>query len=267
MRRTKQLVTYYSLLTLAAALFLLPLTWLAATALSSPAHIYSGSVSLLPWPPTLENVRAGWAALPFARFLGNSLVIGLLAASGSALSASLVGFGFAVLRGAGRDRLFLVLLATMLIPPAATLVPSFLLFSQLGWVGTWLPLIVPQWCAPPFYAFLLRQFFRSIPAELWEAATLDGCSPAGLYWRIGLPLCAPATATVGLFAFVTSWNDLLGPLVYLADRHTFPVSLGLAFFQGLYYNQLHLLAPMALIAALPPALLCWLAQRLIAGSG
>jgi multiple sugar transport system permease protein len=264
MRASSQQALAYALLTLAAAVFLLPLVWLASTALRPAAQIYSLPAPLLPWPLTLENLRAGWSALPFGRFFANALVIGAWSALGSVLSASLVGFGFGVLRGHGRDALFLLLLATLLVPPIVTLLPSFLLFSRLGWVGTWLPLIVPTWLAPPFYVFLFRQFFRSTPRELWEAAALDGCSPLGLYLRIGLPLAAPAAGVVALFAFVSSWNDLLGPLVYLSDRDSFPVSLGLAFFQGLYYNQLHLLAPMALVATLPPALLCWAAQRAIA---
>ena len=183
---------------------------------------------------------------------------------GTLLSSSLVGYAFATLPGRGKQFLFNLLLATVMVPASVTLIPLFVLFSKLGWVNTYLPLVVPHFFANAFYVFLFRQFFRSLPAELFESAELDGCNPWMAYWRIALPLSRPALATVAVFAFIGAWNDFLGPLVYLSTNAKFTLSLGLSLFQGIYFTQLHYLMPMSLVALLPvlilflhrPALLC-----------
>jgi multiple sugar transport system permease protein len=148
-----------------------------------------------------------------------------------------------------------------MIPASVTLIPLFILFSKLGWLDTYLPLIVPQFCANAFYVFLFRQFFRSLPVELFESAEIDGCNPWQAFWQIAIPLSRPAIATVAVFAFIGNWNDFLGPLVYLSSASKFTVSLGLSLFQGIYFTQTHYLVPMSLVALLPVILLFLFAQR------
>lgn len=143
---------------------------------------------------------------------------------------------------------------------AVTLLPTFLLFSRPGWVGGYLPLVVPHFFANAFYVFLFRQFFRGIPQELFDSAELDGCNPLATYWHVALPLARPAVATVAVFAGVASFNEFLEPLVYLTRESSFTMSLGLSFFQGLYGTQLHYLVPMALVALLPVAIAFFAAQ-------
>ena len=172
-----------------------------------------------------------------------------------------MGFAFATLPGRGKWLLFNIMLATIMIPTTVTLIPLFVLFSRLGWVNTYLPLIVPHFFANAFYVFMFRQFFRSVPTELFESAELDGCNPFMSYCRIALPLARPALATAAVFAFIGAWNDFLGPLVYLNTNEKFTLSLGLALFQGTHYTQLHYLMPMSLVALLPVTILFLLAQR------
>jgi multiple sugar transport system permease protein len=148
-----------------------------------------------------------------------------------------------------------------MVPASVTLIPVFVLFSKLGWVNTYLPLIVPHFFANAFYVFLFRQFFRSLPWELFESAELDGCNPLMAYWKIALPLSRPALATVAVFAFIATWNDFMGPLVYLSTTDRFTLSLGLSLFHGLFYTQLQYLMPMSLVALLPVLLLFFIAQR------
>jgi ABC-type glycerol-3-phosphate transport system permease component len=234
---------------------------MASTAFKAPGMVYSSPPEWLPRPVTLHNFRDAWKLLDFPRFIGNSLWIAGLTTLGTVLSSSVVGFAFATLPGRGKRFLFNLMLATIMIPTAVTLVPLFVLFSRLGWVDTYLPLIVPAFCANAFYVFLFRQFFRSLPSELFESAELDGCNPLMAYWRIALPLSRPALASVSVFAFVSAWNDFLGPLVYLSTNDKFTLSLGLALFQGTHYTQLHYLMPMSLVALLPVLFLFVIAQR------
>jgi multiple sugar transport system permease protein len=251
------------LLALLALPFLGPLLWLAASAFTPARQLYSFPPRL-PDPPTLDNLRAAWGLLDFPRFIANSLLIAGLAVLGSLLSASLVGFAFASLPGRGKRLLFGLLLTTLALPASVTLIPLFGLFSAIGWVNTYLPLVVPYFCANGFYVFLFRQFFRGLPAELFESAELDGCNPLLAYWHIALPLCRPALAAVGVLSFIGAWNDFLGPLIYLSTTEKFTLSLGLALFQGLHYTQVQYLMPMSLVALLPALLAFFIAGRYLA---
>jgi multiple sugar transport system permease protein len=200
----------------------------------------------------------------FQRLLGNSVVVTLLTILGTLFSSSLVGFAFAVFPARGKRALFLLVLSTMMIPQAVTLIPQFILFARLGWQDTYLPLVVPFFFAQPFFVFLFRQFFAAIPRELFDSAELDGCSPFGLYWRIALPLSKPVFATAAIFSFLGAWNDLLNPLIYLNDLNKFTISLGLSNFQGSAtapFTRLEYLMPMALLAMLPVLIVFFLAQK------
>lgn len=263
-KRLKSLLpttAYYLLLVAAALPFLLPLLWMIATSFKLPAQIYGQPWQWLPDPFTLDNFKQAWRLLDFSRFTVNSLWVTGLTLVGTLLSSSLVGYAFATLLGRGKNLLFALLLVTMMAPSSVTLIPLFILFSKLGWVNTYLPLVVPHFFANAFYVFLFRQFFLSLPRELFESAEIDGCNPLAAYWWIALRLSGPVLATVAIFAFIGAWNDFMGPLIYLSTTSKFTLSLGLALFHGLFYTQLEYLMPMSLLALLPVLLIFCLAQR------
>lgn len=256
-----QVALYYALLFLLALPFLAPLLWMVSTSFMSAEQIYSNALQLLPQPLTLDNFRRAWSLLDFPRFIRNSLLVTAFSMLGTLLSSSLVGYSFATLPGRGKNLLFALLLATVMVPPTVTLIPMFILFSQLGWVNTYLPLIVPHFFANAFYVFLFRQFYRSLPPHLFESAEIDGCNPLQAYWWIAWPLSRPILVTVAVFSFIASWNDFLEPLIYLSSTDKFTLSVGLSLFHGLFYTQLEYLMPMSLVALLPVLLLFFVAQR------
>lgn len=254
-------IGYYALLIALVTPFVLPLLWMVTTSIKPTAQIYSSTPIWIPNLISLENFRIAWDLIDLPRYLANSVLISGLALLGNLASSSLVGYAFATLSARGKNLIFNIMLGTMMIPASVTLIPTFILFSELGWVDTFLPLIVPQYFANVFYVFLFRQFFRSLPPALFESAELDGCHPLATYWYIALPLARPALATVAVFSLVNSWNDFLGPLVYLNSPAKYTVSLGLAQFQGFYYTQLEYLMPMSLVALLPLVIIFLVAQR------
>lgn len=253
-----------TLLSVVAVLpFAVPLLWLVLSVLKPVGQFYASPPTLLPSPPSLENLAGAAALVDVPRLLANSTLIAVLSVAATVLSASLVGFAFATLQARGRRILFAILIATILVPPTATLVPQFILFSRLGWVGTYLPLIVPHLGGGAFFVFLFRQWFRNLPANLFESAELDGANPLQAWWYIALPLARPAIAAVAVFAFVGSWNDFLGPLLYLRSPDTFTISLGLAAFQGTYVSSLHFTLALSLVALIPVVAVFAVAQRWI----
>ena len=198
---------------------------------------------------------------PFRRYLLNTLAICVLSVIGTILSCSLIAYGLACVDWRGREVLFWVMLSTMMLPGQVTMIPLFLTFKGLGWINTILPLVVPTFLGNAFFAFLLRQFYRSIPMELIEAARLDGCSELGIWARIMLPLSKPALAVVGLFTFIGSWNDFLGPLIYLMDEDKYTLSIGLAMFQGQYGSDWGQMMAMSMLMAVPIVVLFFFTQR------
>ena len=263
-RRSSYLdVLRYLLLAVLALPFALPLLWMLSTAFKPTRLIYTSPPQWIPNPISIDNFTGALRLIDFPRYLANTTVITLLAMIGTVFSSSLVGYAFAILPARGKNILFALLLATIMVPSTATLIPMFIGFSQLGWIDTYLPLILPHFFANAFYVFLFRQFYRTISGELFESAELDGCNPFSAYWRIALPLSRPAVTAVGVFAFIATWNDFLGPLVYINTQSKFTVSLGLALFQGTYYSQLHYLMPLSLIAVLPILLIFIGAQRFL----
>jgi multiple sugar transport system permease protein len=189
-------------------------------------------------------------------------VICILAVAGTVISNAIVAYAFARLRWPGRDVAFAITLATMMVPFPVLMVPLFDLFRDFGWVGTFNPLWVPAWFGAAFNIFLLRQFFRTIPFELSEAAKLDGCSEWGIFCQVVLPLSKPALIVVALFSFMATWNDFLGPLIYLTHQHTFTLSLGLQFYQSQHGGtQWHLLMAASAMVVAPVIVLFFFAQR------
>jgi multiple sugar transport system permease protein len=243
--------------------FALPFIWLVASAFKPVDQFYASPPVLLPDPPSLANFAGVLRLLDVPRLVANSLFIAGLSVAATVLSSSLVGYAFATLPARGARLLFGVLIATILIPPTVAIVPQFILFSRLGWTGTYLPLIVPSLLGNAFYIFLFRQWFRNLPAHLFESAELDGASPLQAFRHVALPLAIPAIAAVSVFAFVGSWNDFLGPLVYLRAPDTFTVALGLATFQGVNVNDVHFTVALALLALIPPIAIFVVAQRFL----
>lgn len=256
-------VVVYIILTTLSVVFLIPFVWMISTAFKDPALIYSSPPIWIPPEITLGNFERGLQLMipSFETLFLNSTVITLLSMLGAIFSSSLVGFAFAVFKARGKNMLFTLMLATLMVPMPVVLIPQFLLFSQLDWVNTWLPLIVPQFFAAPFFVFMFRQFFGSIPRELFDSAELDGCSPFGLYWYIAAPLAKPAFATAAIFSFLGSWNDLLNPLIYLNELDKFTLALGLANFQATNYTLLQYLMPMAILGLIPVLILFFIAQK------
>ena len=200
---------------------------------------------------------------PFWKYVSNSLLVALGSITGKIIASSLAGYGFARLRAPGRDVVFLILLSTMMLPSQVTLIPQFILFSWLGWIDTFKPLIVPAFFMGPFYTFLLRQFFMTIPSELEDAARIDGCNSLQIFLRIMLPLSGPALAIVTIFEFQARWNDFFGPLIYLNSPQKRTLALALQYFQGSegVLPQLHLLMAASFLSILPVVALFAVAQK------
>jgi multiple sugar transport system permease protein len=223
---------YHTILCLASIAMLYPLLWMLASSFKPESDIF-GSASLWPRSFSLDGYRRGWSGLQvsFGPFFLNSLAVSLSSVIGNVLSCSLAAYAFARLKFRGQKFWFALMLGTLMLPYHVTLIPQYILFLNLGWIGTFLPLIVPKFlAADAFFIFLLVQFFRSIPRELDEAAMIDGCGPWRIYWTIILPLSLPALATAAIFTFIWTWDDFFGPLVYLNDMNTYTVQLGLRSF-------------------------------------
>lgn len=251
-----------ALLVVFAALFLTPLLWMVSSSLKPNYQILAVPPDLLPNPPRWENYSEALTYVPFGRYTLNTLTIAALTIAGHLLSCSVVAYGFARLRAPGRDLLFVIMLATMMLPYPVTMVPLYMIFSRLGWTNSILPLVVPAFFGSPFYIFLLRQFFMTIPREMEEAAVLDGAGPYHIIRHIILPLSLPALATVAIFTFQGVWNDFLPPLIYLHDQSLYTVTLGLSFFRSTYSVNWAYLMAASLVTVLPVILVFLLAQRL-----
>jgi ABC-type glycerol-3-phosphate transport system permease component len=248
----------------AAALFALPLVYMLALSLQPPGRGLAASPFALPAEPRLENYAAALARMgDFPRLLANTALITVLSVLGQCLVTSLAGYAFARVRFRGRDALFLCVLATMMLPEQVATIPRFLLFRALGMVDTYWPLVLPTVLGgAPFFVFLFRQYFLALPAELGEAARVDGATPWQAYWRVFLPLARPMVVTVAIFTFLATWNDFWAPLIYLLSPEKRTLTLALAGFQRTYDTAVeHLMAASAVVLA-PCVLVYFLAQRL-----
>ncbi|NLJ86361.1 MAG: carbohydrate ABC transporter permease [Firmicutes bacterium] len=254
-------IIVYFLLVVGAIVFLVPFIWMLSTSVKPPEEVYIFPPKWIPSRFVWENYVKIFELMPTGRFLLNSLVISCLTMAGSVISCSLVGFAFARLRFRGSGILFFILLITMMLPHQVTMVPLYMIFSKLGWVGTYFPLIVPAFFGNPYFIFLLRQFFTTIPKELDEAAKVDGCSIPGIFARIIVPMSKPALGIVAILSFTDAWNDFMGPLIYLSEFTKFPISLGLRAFQTLRVVQWELLMATSAIALIPVLVLFFLAQK------
>jgi multiple sugar transport system permease protein len=266
-KRTRQIVhavVVYGLLLPGALLFILPLLWMLSTALKEPKQIFVYPPQWIPNPVKWSNFWEGWNAyLPFTLFLRNSLIITVNNIIGNLVSCCLAAYAFARLRARGKNIFFMLVLATMLLPQEVTVIPQYVLFTKLGWNNTWLPLMVPPWFGWPFFIFLLRQFFMSIPHDLDEAARLDGASSWRILWSVILPLAKPALATVVIFAFIGNWNNFLYPLIYIRDINKQVLAVGLNMFRGQYGQvDFHYMMAVSLLVLLPVLIVFFFGQRL-----
>jgi len=209
----------------------------------------------------LFNYRDVLRRVPLVLYIKNSLILVILSVIGQVIGSSLVAFSFARLKWPGREFCFLLVLSTLMIPPQVTMIPVFLIFKNIGWYNTLRPLWVPSFFGGAFFIFLLRQFMRSIPVDLEDSAKIDGCSFLGIYARIILPLVKPALATIGIFTFMGTWNDFMGPLIYLSDQELYPLSLGLFALKVIQVGNYGLMMAASVLMTLPIIVLFFLAQR------
>jgi multiple sugar transport system permease protein len=254
-----------AILIIMAAAFVLPLYWMVVTALKT-------SQELTAFPPTLFPSSLRWGNfidtvnfIPFGRYFLNTLIITVLSVVGAVFSSLVVAYGFSHIEWPGRDFLFYVVVASIFIPFPVTIVPLFILFAKLGWVNTYLPLIVPMWLGAafpgPLYIFLLRQYLKQIPVELTDAARVDGAGEWQILLHIVLPLARPALAVVAIFATVYTWNDFLGPLIYLQDESRYTLAIGLQFYRSQYDVEFNLLMGASTLVILPLVVLFLLFQK------
>jgi multiple sugar transport system permease protein len=211
--------------------------------------------------PQWHNYPDALSAFPFVLYTWNTVILCTFTMLGTVLSAALPAYGFARLRWRGRDAMFFLLVATIMLPPQVTMLPVFLIFRSLHWTGTMLPLIVPAFFGSAFYVFLLRQFFLTIPQELSDAARIDGCNEVGILLRILAPIAKPALATVALLSFTAAWMDFSGPLIYLHDERTYTLAVGLLAFMGRHSGDWNLLMAASTVITIPMLILFFFAQR------
>lgn len=260
-RRIASATICYILLTGLGILFSLPFVWMLSSSLKTEADIWLYPPQWIPNPVLWSNYPEALRLMQFPRLLYNTLYVTLISMTGVLFSCSWVVYGFARFRFPGRDILFLLLLSTMMLPAQVTMIPVFIMFREFGWLNTFRPLIVPSYFGNAFFIFLLRQFYMTIPTELDDAAKIDGCNYIGIWWRIILPLCKPALATVSIFSFIGHWNDFLWPLIILNDQSKFTLTLGLATFRGLYHTQWDYLMAASVVILFPCVAIYFLAQR------
>lgn len=263
-QRTLYIVFIYILLIAGALVFLLPLFWLITTALKENSEVYIFPPTFIPKTFRWQNFPEGWnyQGMDFPRWLWNTVFITATVTVGAILTSSLCAYGFARIKFPGRDLWFMLVLASIMLPGAVTLIPLYIMYNKIGWLDTFLPLTLPAYFGGgAFNIFLLRQFFTTIPIELEEAAILDGANRFRIWWQIMMPLCKPALATVAVFTFQAVWNDFYGPLIFLTNPNNYTLALGISFFKELYNTQIPLMMAMSFLMVIPTLVAFFIAQR------
>ena len=255
-----KLITYL-LLILGSIVFLAPIVWMISTSLKGEGDIFTIPPKWIPEVFQWSNYVDAVNSFPFFRYTVNSVIITAASVIGGVISSAFVAYAFAKLRWPGRDIWFIILIATMMLPPQITMVPLFIFYSKLDWINTYLPLILPHFFGSAFYIFLIRQFYRSVPKELDEAAKIDGASAFYIWSRIYMPLSKPVLATTAIFIFMFTWNDFLGPLIYLMDSDKFTLQLGLRGFQQQYGTRWNVMMAASVLVALPTIVVFFAFQK------
>lgn len=258
-----RLAFVYAFLLTGTAVVLFPLFWMLSTSLKDPGNIYLDPPQWIPSPMLWSNYADIFVQWPFFMYLRNTVFLTMVNVAGTVISSSLVAYSFARLRWKYRDFFFVMCLATMMLPAQVTLVPTFLMFVKIGWLDSFYPLVVPAFFAQAFNVFLLRQFFKTIPKSLEEAARIDGCGYLRSYRIIILPLAKPALLTVALFTFIGVWNDFMGPLIYISSEGKRTLALALSYFSQTFFAGIHThhLMAASLIVMLPCILAFVVFQR------
>ena len=241
----------HAFLLLVTAGFAIPFVWLLLTSLKPSDQIFEFPPSWLPREFKWSNYTEAMAFIPLWQYAKNTLFVSLSGTLATVVSCTLVAYGFSVVRWRGSNVFFLIMLATVMLPSQVTTIPTFLIFKNLGWIGSYRPLIIPAFFANAFFVFLFRQFFRTLPRDLIEAAQIDGCSHFEIWWRVVLPLSRPVIAVVAFFSFGAYWNDFMGPLMYLNNDKMYTLSLGLQQFVGQQSAKWELLMAASTLMILP----------------
>jgi multiple sugar transport system permease protein len=256
----------YATLIIVSAVLCVPLVFVVSIAMASDQTVNANTFTIFPREFHWDNfTRVFSTDLPMHRFLLNSVIISFGAVAGQVMSSGLVGYAFARLRAPGKNALFIVVIATMMIPSQITMIPQFILFKDLGWVNTFLPLIVPNFFSNAFNVFLVRQFVSRLPSEIDEAAMVDGLGFFGIYRRIMLPMLSPVLIAIGIFTLTATWGDFMGPLIYLNDESKMPLALGVQYItstsQALQAPPWNLVMVGSILLTLPMILVYYLGQR------
>lgn len=251
----------YVVLSLVAITMIAPFAFMLSTSLKTPDMLYEIPMRWIPSPVTFDNYIKAVTQVDLWRGTLNTLLIAVPATVGGLITAAFAGFAFAKMQFPGRDKIFAALLATMMLPGIVTLIPQFVMFAKIGWVDTYWPLIVPGAMGAAFAIFMMRQFFMTIPDELIEAATLDGCNPFQTFTKVIFPLAGPALATLAIFGFKGAWNDYFGPLIYISSPEKFNIQQMIAATQNAYGGEPAVLMAAATLAMLPLLVLFFCAQR------
>lgn len=263
-KRRVSSVVYHVLMACGSFLMLYPLLWMTASSLKPNTEIFANATSLIPKVFVWEHYTTGWkgfGGFGFDLFLRNSFVVAILSSVGMVVSSVLVAFGFARLRFPGRRFWFVCMIMTMLLPSQVMIIPRFVMFNKMGWVGSFLPMTVPSFFGGAFNIFLIMQFIRGIPRDMDEAARIDGCSWYGTFARIILPLIIPAQVTVFVLTFITSWEDFMGALLYLNKPHLYTVAYALKLFNDNTKTDFGATFAMSVVSLLPILVLFFFFQK------
>lgn len=267
-RRLTRLIGHavvYALMIVLALIFMLPIFWMASTSLKLPREIFAWPPEWIPSTPQWGNYAEAFGKYPLGRYMLNSAFLVIANVIGGLISVPIIAYGFARFEFPFKNVLFLLMLSTMMVPGHIKLIPLFWLYSRLDMIDTYWPLILPAYFGNPFFVFLMTQFIRTIPRDLDDAARIDGAGAWGILYRIIIPLSRPALTVVVVFTFVWVWNDFLEPIIYLRDWDSYPISVGLAFFQGRYSVEWHLFMGATLVSIIPILVVYFFAQRHLIG--
>ncbi len=249
------------ILLVGGAFFVMPLIYMLSTSLKASRQIAKWPPELIPNPFIWANYTDVFIYAPMHQYFINTIFIIIPAIFGAAVTSSLAAYAFARLRAPGKNIIFLIMISTMMLPSVVTMIPTYIIFAKLGWVGTFKPLVIPGLAGSAFYIFLMRQFFTTIPKELEDAALVDGCSRWRIFWTLIVPLAKPIMATVTVFAFMGAWNDYMGPLIYLGQKSQYTLSLGLQVFVTNHRTEWGLLMAASTMMVAPIILLFFFAQK------
>jgi len=264
-RRRRELmakVLRWTLLVVLGFIMMAPFLWLLTTSLKAEYQVFLYPPQWIPNPVMWSNYSDVLTKVPFMVWFANTLKVTGLSLLGTLLSATCVAYGFARVQFRGKDFWFMILVATMMLPAVVTMIPTFILFSKLGWIDTFLPMVVPAWFGgTPFYIFLIRQYMTTLPMDLEEAASIDGASSLMVFLRIIVPLCKPVLGTVGIFSFIANWNDFMRPMLYLNSPEKKTMAVGLRYFQSQWGTEWGLMMAAAALMIAPVLVVYFATQR------